>query len=186
MLIVTIIEYLKVEIEEKSMEQLQLKVLEKADVAFLHRLYNNPTIMNYWFEEAYHAIETIEEDIDKYKNDPTMRRFILQKDNQPLGLVALYDIHSIHRKAEFAIMLDPSKQGNGYALPATISTVNYAFRTLNLHKLYLIVDEQNERAIHVYEKAGFKQEAVLKEEYFIDGSYHNVVYMSILKEDFWK
>lgn len=167
------------------MEPLKLKVLEKADVAFLYRLYNEPTVMNYWFEEAYHAIETIEENIDKYKNDSTMRRFILQKDNQPLGLVALYDISPIHQKAEFAIMLDPSQQGNGYALPATLSTVNYAFRTLNLHKLYLIVDEQNERAIHVYEKAGFKQEAVLKEEYFIDGSYHNVVYMSILKEDYW-
>src|SRR5699024_3261589 len=46
MLIVTIIEYLKEEIEEKFMEQLQLKVLEKADVAFLQRLYNKPTIMN--------------------------------------------------------------------------------------------------------------------------------------------
>src|SRR5699024_12561298 len=105
---------------------------------------------------------------------------------QPLVLGAIYCIHSLHRQALFAIMLDPSKQGKGYALPATVSTVDYAFRTLNLHKVYLIVDEQNERAIHVYEKDGFKQEAVLKEEYFIDGSYHNVVYMSILKEDFWK
>src|SRR5699024_11709208 len=97
------------------MEQLQLKVLEKADVAFLHRLYNNPTIMNYWFDEAYHAIETIEEDIDKYKHDATMRRFILQKDNLPLGLVALYDIHSLHRKPELAIMLDSFATRTGYA-----------------------------------------------------------------------
>ncbi|HLQ95062.1 MAG TPA: GNAT family N-acetyltransferase [Pseudogracilibacillus sp.] len=168
------------------MEPLRLKVLEKADIAFLHRLSNEPAVMNYWFEEAYYTLETIEEDIDKYKTNPSLRRFIIQKDNQPLGLVALYDIDPIHRKAEFAIMLDPAKQGNGFALPATETAVNYAFRTLNLHKLYLIVDEENERAIHVYEKAGFKQEAVLEKEYFIEGSYHNVVYMSILEEDYWK
>src|SRR5699024_12658873 len=120
------------------MDPLKIKVLEKADIAFLHRLSNEPAVMNYWFEEAYYALETIEEDIDKYKTNPSLRRFIIQKDNQPLGLVALYDIDPIHRKAEFAIMLDPAKQGNGLALPATETARNYAFLSLNMIKIILI------------------------------------------------
>lgn len=166
------------------MNNISLRVLEKEDSEFLHRLFNDPAIMAYWFDEAHHPKAQIEENLDKFKGDQTQRRFILQKDNEPLGLIALYDISFVHRKAEFAIMLDPTKQGNGYALPATKLAINYAFRTLNLHKLFLIVDQVNEKAIHVYEKAGFQPEATLKDEYFVDGSYHHAVYMSVLQEDY--
>jgi len=166
------------------MNNISLRVLEKEDTDFLHRLFNDPAIMAYWFDEAYHAKAKIEANFDKFKADQTQRRFILQNDNEPLGMVALYEIDFVHRKAEFAIMLDPTKQGNGYALPATKLAIDYAFKTLNLHKLFLIVDEKNEKAIHVYKKAGFQPEATLKDEYFVNGSYHNAVYMSILQEDY--
>src|SRR5690625_389240 len=98
-------------------------------------------------------------------------------------MVVLYVIDFLHCKIDLAIIFDPSKKGNGYELPATKLAIDYAFKTLNLHKLFLIVDEKNEKAIHVYEKAGFQPEATLKDEYFVNGSYHNAVYMSILQED---
>jgi len=31
-------------------DQLQLKVMEKEDLEFVHRLMNDPNIMSFWFE----------------------------------------------------------------------------------------------------------------------------------------
>jgi len=166
--------------------KISLRAIEKTDLDFLHRLYNNTAIMNYWFEEAYYSKAKLEENFEKQKKDSNCRRFILHTDNEKLGFVALYNIDFIHRKAEFAIMIDPRQQGKGYAIPATNHAKDYAFRTLNLNKLYLIADHENEKAIHIYEKAGFKQEAVLKDEFFVNGSYRNIVYMSIFQKEYLK
>lgn len=163
---------------------LTLRALEKTDVDFLYRLYNDPAIMKYWFEEPYFSKTKIEENLTKQLDDTQNRRFILQNGTEAVGFVALFFIHGVHRKAEFAIMMDPQQQGKGYAKTATKLAMDYAFQTLNLNKLYLVVDEVNEKAIHIYEKIGFKYEALLKNEYFIDGVYHNAVYMSIFQDEY--
>lgn len=165
-------------------QNISLAVLEKTDLDFLHRLVNDPAIMNFWFEEAHNSKAQLEENYDKQKETQHSRGFILRNETDQLGFVALFSIDFIHRKAEFAIMMDPKQQGKGYAKIATKLAMDYAFLTLNLNKLYLIVDEVNEKAEHVYEKVGFKREGVLKDEYFVNGEYHNVVYMSIFQKDY--
>ncbi len=167
-------------------DQLVLKAMEKEDLEFIHGLMNNPDIMSFWFEEPYQTKVDLEEKYMKNKDNEHIRFFILKKHEEQLGFVALYSIDPVHRKAEFAIIIDPAHQGCGYSGKATELAMDYAFNILNLHKLYLIVDETNEKAIHVYEQAGFKTEAVLKEEYFIKGSYHHAVYMSIFQKDYLK
>ncbi len=167
-------------------DDLYLRVLEKSDIDFLHRLYNNPDIMNFWFKEAFYSKSTLEAYFEKQLKDSQTKSFILQNGDEIIGLIQLLEVENIHRKAEFAIMFDPLKQGKGYALKATNLAIEYAFRTLNLNKLYLYVDAINEKAIHIYEKAGFVQEAFLKDEYFVDGEYHNIVYMSCFQKDYLK
>lgn len=164
--------------------EVNIRAIEKTDIDFLHKLYNNPAIMNFWFEEAYNSKESLEENFERQAEANRSRGFILQKGEVKLGFVALFYIEPIHRKAEFAIMMDPDQQGKGYAKIATKLAMDYAFRTLNLNKLYLIVDQENEKAEHIYEKIGFEQEAILKDEFFINGAYHSIVYMSIFQKDY--
>ncbi len=50
-----------------------------------------------------------------------------------------------------------------------------------LHRISLSVIADNVRAIRVYEKVGFKQEGIRKEDYFgEDGRYHDVVEMGLI------
>lgn len=165
-------------------EKIELRVLEKADLEFIHRLNNNADIMSYWFDESYKSMTQLEKAYEKSIDNKDVRQFIIEKDNEQLGYVALFSIDPIHRKAEFGIMIDPKHQGHGYASIATDLAIDYAFSTLNLNKLYLIVDRINEKAIHVYEKMGFEMEALLKEEYFVNGSFHDVSIMSIFQRDY--
>lgn len=166
-------------------EQLRLRTYEQEDNEFIHQLVNNPDIMSYWFEEAYQSKAKLDEMFHKYKTNPHIRSFILAKGDENLGLIQLLKIDYIHRNAEFAIMIDPAQQGNGYASIATRLAMEYAFTVLNLHKLYLFVDQENEKAMHVYEKCGYKRVATLEEEFFVKGTYHNVVIMNIFKRDYF-
>lgn len=121
---------------------------------------------------------------DKHIHDQSERRFIVEKDTEMIGLVELVEIDYIHRRAEFQIIIDPEHQGKGYSAGATFLAMNYAFSVLNLHKLYLIVDEENKKAIHLYKKCGFSIESEPQDEFFVDGFYHNAIRMCIFQKEF--
>ncbi|EIN5664569.1 spermidine N1-acetyltransferase [Listeria monocytogenes] len=163
---------------------LKLRPLEREDLKFVHRLNNDAKIMSYWFEEPYEAFVELQELYDKHIHDQSERRFILELDGQMVGLVELMEIDYIHRRAEFQIIIDPKFQGHGYAVSATKLAMKYAFHVLNLHKLYLVVDKVNEKAIHVYEKVGFIREGELIDEFFVDGTYHDAIRMCIFQHQY--
>lgn len=166
-------------------KKLIIEPVEKEDSSFLHEMFNNPDIVDYWFIEPYTTKYKIEQDFEKHYDSETNRQFILKFDGEKVGLVALYGIDTRHRNAEFAIMIHPDHQGKGYAKAATKLTIDYGFRKLNLHKVYLVVAASNERAIVSYEKVGFQHEATFKEEYFINGKYEDAHYMSIFQRDYF-
>ncbi|EKE8399507.1 spermidine N1-acetyltransferase [Listeria monocytogenes] len=163
---------------------LKLRPLEREDLKFVHRLNNDAKIMSYWFEEPYEAFVELQELYDKHIHDQSERRFILELDGQMVGLVELMEIDYIHRRAEFQIIIHPKFQGHGYAVSATKLAMKYAFHVLNLHKLYLVVDKVNEKAIHVYEKVGFIREGELIDEFFVDGTYHDAIRMCIFQHQY--
>lgn len=164
-----------------SKNPLKLRPLEREDLKFIHSLDNDANIMRYWFEEPYEAFVELVELYDKHIHDQMERRFIIDMSGTNIGLVELIEIDYIHRRAEFQIIIDPAHQGKGYGEKATRMAMDYAFLVLNLYKLYLIVDNENQRASHIYKKMGFEVEGVLKHEFFINGSYRDATRMCIFQ-----
>jgi len=173
-----------VENEIANTYNIKLHPLEREDLHFVHQLNNNETVMRYWFEEPYEAFVELNDLYDKHIHDQTERRFIIDKEGVSIGLVELVEINHIHRRAEFQIIIAPAHQGHGYASVAARLAMDYGFLVLNLHKLYLIVDQENEKAIHIYTRLGFKQEGVLIEEFFLNGQYRNTIRMCIFQNDY--
>lgn len=64
--------------------------------------------------------------------------------------------------------------------------MDYAFSVLNLYKLYLIVDKENAKAIHIYEKLGFKKEGDLIDEFFVNGSYRSAIRMCTFQAPYFE
>jgi diamine N-acetyltransferase len=160
----------------------RLRPLEREDLRFVHKLDNNRQIMRYWFEEPYEAFVELTQIYDRHIHDQGERRFILESHaGEMVGLVELVEINHIHRRAEFQIIVAPAAQGKGYAEAATRLAIEYAFHVLNLYKLYLYVDVENAKAIHIYEKCGFDKECELKSEFFVNGEYRDVQRMCIFQ-----
>ena len=164
--------------------KLTLRPLERTDLRFVHGINNDATIMRYWFEEPFETFTELTQLYDEHIHDLRERRFICESpEGDAVGVVELVEINYIHRRGEFQIIIAPEWQGRGYATEATLLAINYAFKVLNLHKLYLIVDVENKSAVHIYEKCGFKTEGVMPEEFFSAGSYHDALRMSIFQRD---
>lgn len=109
---------------------------------------------------------------------------ICTKDERPIGSVYLRDIDQIHHKAEYGIFIgEKDALKKGYGTQAAKLIIAYAFEKLKLHKLMLRVLAENGQAKRSYEKAGFIQEAYLKDEVFLEGQYKDVIYMAVIHEE---
>jgi diamine N-acetyltransferase len=168
-----------------SQPHIKLRPLERNDLHFVHQINNNSNIMRYWFEEPYEAYVELVQLYDRHIHDQSERRFIIENDAGDLvGLVELVEINYIHRRSEFQIIIAPTWQGKKYAERATLLAVEYAFCVLNLYKLYLVVDKENRKAIHIYEKCGFALEGELIGEFFINGVYRDAIRMCIFQAEY--
>lgn len=125
---------------------------------------------------------------NKHIHDSAERRFVAESvgGKELVGLVEVIEIDYIHRKAEFQIIISPEHQGQGYSREMTEKALDYSFNILNLHKIYLQVAVENVKAIHIYNKCGFREEGHLVEEYFINGCYQDAKRMYLLQDEFLK
>jgi len=74
-------------------------------------------------------------------------------------------------------------RGKGYGSEALWLTVSYAFRELNLYKVSLGTYSYNAHAQHVYEKAGFVREGVIRGALQRDGVRYDDIMMGILRSE---
>lgn len=121
--------------------------------------------------------------VKKYVDTGNVIQFMIcEKDSgKAIGCVNFKDIDSVHKKAEYGIFIgDDDAIGKGIGSEVASLAVQYAFEQLKLHKIILRVLPHNKAAIRSYEKAGFLQEAYLKDEVFINGNFQDLILMGII------
>lgn len=72
-----------------------------------------------------------------------------------IGNIELMDVHD--EEAELGITITASMQDKGYGTESVPAIVDYGMKELNLKRIFLRVFPDNLRAIHVYEKCGFRE-----------------------------
>lgn len=103
------------------------------------------------------------------------------------GTVSLKNIDTFNSNAEYAISMRSCAMGKGYSSYATNAILKIAFHQLNLKKVYLYVFEKNIRAIKFYRKFGFVEEGNFRAHCYVKDEFQNLLWFSILREEFtWK
>lgn len=118
------------------------------------------------------------------RNDEIIWVIVDRAEDICLGHVGFYGIDHRVRKAEFAILIgEKSCWGKGLGQSITQAMIDYGFDQLNLHRIELEVLANNARAIHIYEKLGFRREGIQRDAQFRDGQYIDVIFMALLEHE---
>lgn len=163
-----------------------------SDLNTINKWRNNPELIaNLVSPFRYINFETDKNWFEHYmQNRATNVRCVICSTETPddiIGSIGLLNIDSINRKANFYIMIgDKKNQGKEIGYQATMQILHHAFLNLNLNRVELTVLENNEHAIRLYEKVGFKKEGIQRQSVYKNGKYVCLVLMAILKDEFVK
>ena len=104
---------------------------------------------------------------------------------RPIGTAGLIAINAAHRTAELGIGIgEQDCWGKGYGTEATRLVLDYAFTMLGLHNVMLRAFSYNERAIRVYQRAGFQEIGRRREAQRVGSRAFDVIMMDCLASDF--
>lgn len=163
---------------------MKLRKLEDKDCNLMKEWMVNENITKFF---RFNASSASDEKIKNFiQNSFTLENrhyAIVDENDEYMGTISLKNINKIPNTAEFAIVLRESATGKGFAKRAAREILTIAFDELNLKKVYLNVLKNNEKAIKLYEKLGFRTE----EEYQLfvteDDKDIDLYYYSITKRD---
>lgn len=104
------------------------------------------------------------------------------REGEPIGQTFLGSGSPEDRSAQLGIAIgDKSRWDGGYGTDAMRTVCRFGFDMMNLHRIELGVYVANERAVHVYERIGFKVEARRRNAYFKEGRYHDAFVMGLVQ-----
>jgi diamine N-acetyltransferase len=167
-------------------QKIRLRAIERNDIPAFVRWFNDPEVRQYL--EMYLPMSQAQEEnwFETQLDDDSGRIFGIETlDGALLGNIGLHRINWKDRFAELGIVIGERPfWSQGYGTDAIRTLLRFAFRQMNLHRVFLRVFEYNQRAMRCYEKCGFKLEGRLRQAHFHAGRYHDVVIMGILQEEF--
>ena len=125
-------------------------------------------------------IEGWTSNIDYSKNLPILALIQENGKERIIGTASLsfHSQESNRHKAELGITVHDDYQNQGLGTIMINHLLEIAQKK-KLKKIYLRVDTNNSRAIHVYEKRGFKIEAKLEKEDYVKGKFRDDYRMAI-------
>jgi RimJ/RimL family protein N-acetyltransferase len=104
-----------------------------------------------------------------------------------IGNCGFMDINWRIRSAEVGLLIgDKTCWGKGHGTEVMRLLLRHGFETLNLNRIFLRVDETNQRGVHVYEKVGFVQEGRFRQAVYLNGKYQDLLVMSVLRPEWNK
>jgi RimJ/RimL family protein N-acetyltransferase len=167
-------------------EHVILRAFEREDAERCYRWMNDPNIVRTlksrypiafqneieWLEGAMHA-------------SAGERHFAIERkdDRAHIGNASIHDIDWVSRTASFGLFIgEPSAWNRGFGSDAIGTLVRFAFDEMNLRKLRIDVFDYNDRAKHVLETHGFVVEGRLRREFYREGTYHDLVILSVFRD----
>ena len=101
-----------------------------------------------------------------------------------VGQGGLNQISWENKLGRLAIIIARDKQHQGYGQAAIHAVLQHAFEELQLNKVWLMVYKSNTRSADIYRRLGFRDEGILRSEYFWQGEYHDMLRMGLLRAEF--
>ncbi|UDF03307.1 UDP-4-amino-4,6-dideoxy-N-acetyl-beta-L-altrosamine N-acetyltransferase [Asticcacaulis sp. AND118] len=121
---------------------------------------------------------------DGLSDNETRRYFIIEWDDEPVGLANFVDIDRVSQKAAWAFYLaEPAARGKGLGAWVEFRMIEHAFDELKLEKLWCEVLESNAAVWKLHLSFGFQKEAHFRRHVVKSDGPHDVIGLGLLRED---
>jgi RimJ/RimL family protein N-acetyltransferase len=170
--------------KELAKRSIRTKKVSLEDIDYVMTWINDPEVVKNFqnFDRQISKTEELEF-LERIIASPVDHLFSLfdAESGAYVGQGGINNIAPKNNLGRLSIFIRKEMQHQGYGRTAVLEILRYAFKDLNLHKVWLVVFEKNQRATTLYYKLGFKQEGILEEEYYWNGRYENLVRMGMLQ-----
>ena len=170
-------------------DRVRLRPVEREDLPRFVRWFNDPEVRRYLL--MYLPFSLAQEErwyeslLDRLAKGDDVLLGIETAEGVHIGNIGLHSIDWKNRCTELGITIGEKEYwGQGYGTDAIRTLLRLAFQEMNLHRVFLRVDADNERGIGCYEKCGFQRDGTLREAIFREGQYHDQLMMSVLVSEY--
>jgi RimJ/RimL family protein N-acetyltransferase len=102
-----------------------------------------------------------------------------------IGRCMLFDLDWVNRRAMLGIVIgEKACWGQGYGQEAVRLLLDYGFNLLNLNSVMLGTFAFNQRALHCYERVGFKVIGRRRQARIVAGIKYDAILMDILADEY--
>ena len=170
-------------------KHVSLFAVEKEDLQQLRDWRNNPDFRKYFRE--YRELNMAQQEKwfeEKVVKDNSTLMFSIKRNNDAelLGCCGFVYINWVHRHADLSLYI--GWQGayideEGYAEESCRLRLEYGFNELCLNKIWTEIYEFDEKKKALYDKFDFRQDGLLRQNYWYDGKWWDSRILSILKAE---
>ena len=168
-------------------KRVYLRALEKEDLIYIRKWSNDHEIRKLTGEVVSMSQADADKFLERVYSDNTREWFVIvvKENDRVIGETGLLRMFPAWRTTDISIIIgEKDAWGKGYGTEAILLLLDYAFRCLNFHRVAIGVVAFNEKAIHFWEKVGFKKEGIQRDGYYYNHKHHDFVMMSILEDEF--
>ena len=166
--------------EKKDELSRAFRPMVEGDLELVLQWRNNAYIRKYMYNQNKITIDEHKLWFQGRSKMDNQHLLIFELGGAPLGFVS-FEIKA-GGISDWGFYTSPSSpKGTGYKLGKT--ALNYAFGALGIHKINGEVLGFNKKSIDFHLRMGFKQEGVLREQYFDGELYHSVICFGLFKDE---
>ena len=165
-------------------ERIILRAIERQDLPTYVRWLNDPQVLEHFGDSVPLSIAQEEQWYEETLKNPATVDFAVEFEGQHVGGAGFSKIDGRHAHAEVGLFIGvPDLWDRGLGADVLRTLLRFGFEQMNLHRIYLRVFAENKRAVHLYEKVGFQHEGCWRQQAFRHGRYHDLLWMSILRDE---
>lgn len=162
-------------------ESCSIRALTSDDLPVVLTWRNHPDVRRFMFTQHEISLDEHRQWFAKTRTDPTRRLLIVEDGRDPIGYVQFSSV-TCGGVADWGFYARPeAPRGSGYKLGVT--ALNYAFGSLNLHKVCGQAIDSNLASIAFHLRLGFAEEGMLRDQQRIDGKYHSIICFGLLAHE---
>lgn len=145
---------------------------------------NDPEVLAYFGKYLPFNLAQEQSWYEHQNDDAGTVNFAVELEGKHIGGCGFLNINHRQQNAEVGIFIGEKSLWNQGLGQDTLTTIlDYGFKFLNFHRIYLRVFVENERGVGAYEKVGFQQEGRLRDFEWRHGRWQDMLIMSILRPE---